>query len=246
MSVEDKIRGFKKDLWWKENLKWILSLDGLCVGRGRSRKLQYAYREMLGGSGHEMYRLMARHLPKPTYFEGVDYSRAVMLWHALEDRPFYLECGDIFVSTLERSRMLRDNVALGFFNADTQEVPRKEWWDDHEDDLLDIAENGVRMCDGRFAQITNFPIGIGGGPGVTLKGHLEAYARGLTTTYRGWKMPDLMTGVQDPKGQTMPFKTGVFHLYKSQDPLTLEDNVVCMATVRMAFNGRAKTITFDR
>ena len=236
---------FGKEYWRRGNLKFIQSRPGLWDGSGRGRKLKVAYREMLGGSGHEMFDLLdkAKALPNSLHFEGVDNNPEVLMRHALAipQRSFKIIHGDFFASTLRR--LDQQIPRLGIVNADTENAIKEEWWQKHGEHLRNIVQTGSETPD--FTLILNFVLGHGGGDDATVPRQIKWYTNGISQAFRGWGgLKDLLNGTDriitemPPKGGGL--KAGIFDVYQS------EGKVVRMMTVRMSFNKRENKVTFDR
>ena len=238
--------GFNKPYWWDGNLAWLRKQRRLW----QDGKLAYAYREMIGISGHRMYERLEKLLLSPTFFEGVDIDPSVLMEHALagldglsKKRPFRLVYADFFASTAERARM--PNLPLGVVNADAQNAVTTAFWQAHAPILGQIVASGILTCPA-FTLILNLPADIGSGKGMTFDRQLAVFAEGFVATFPGWNLraSDFLRGAEGAGDRTAPLdspplKVGRFDIYRS------ENRRVRMITVRATFQKKRRLVLFD-
>ena len=92
-----------------------------------------------------------------------------------------------------------------------------------------------------------------GSQGLTRNEQMKIHADRLYRTFHGsgkWNMSDIRKGVEvlpaPLQAKDLPRWMGVFHLYRSKNIETHEDNVTPMVTVRMSFDRRNNQVTFNR
>lgn len=228
---------FSKAPWRTANLAWMRAQKPLW---SRDGKLSYAYMEMLGLTGNEMYDLLKPMLPKATYFHGVDRNAACLMKHVLDGVPFGLEHGDFF--SVAFHRLQAKEVPFAVFNFDTVESARLQWWRDKREVLRDILRLSASSAP-VVTLIFNHVLDAGFEPGMSIMERVERHARGLCETFSGWGLNEqtFLRGTERLKTErNVTGALGGFELYRS------EGKDLRMITIRLAFDSRRKVCRVER
>jgi len=187
-------QSYEKPEWRQRNWEWIRSIKPLWNGR----KLRYRYMEFIGDTGHLMFQLMRRALPRPDFSVGVDRDAVILCRHLEEKRPFPLAFGDmgLVAVAMAGGREIDPEkippAPLGIVNFDTTNGLNDTWWERYGE--RGRTDRGVlwnlmhNQSENRrpLALILNHDLDRGGETGMSIPELVRRHIAKLVDTFDDW------------------------------------------------------------